>query len=35
MKTATFLVIHGNNDITEFMKAADLFQGTNLGSIQI
>lgn len=31
MKTADFIIIHGEKRITDFMKAADLFQGTNFG----
>jgi hypothetical protein len=34
MKTAEFIVIAGRKDIDDFMKAADLFHGKNLGEIE-
>lgn len=34
MKLASYIVIHGKKNITDFMKAADLFQGTNYGFME-
>lgn len=34
MKNAEFIIIHGIKNLDSFMKAADLFNGKNLGTVE-